>query len=376
MVSLLKVLLRFFCILRSGKYHIKHFPRHWASLLTYLGRKLSEWRCSWSNEPGTFRKPKPTGPSFLGDSVGSCSMSSSPGGLSGFAFAASTVPSSSSANPQSAPQASPNPTTLSANPSSTPRTLSPNPTNQLIENSPAHRSSASIQSRVSASDRPSIISSTRTRNSRASSRASARSGQLQLTQRPSPRATHRQFGRGPSPLRDRSPESPSAIPSSYTAQPHYALPPSGYTHTNVDEGLSRSPSIGPQRPTYLPSLSSYSRRATSIGVNIQSPSTESLSNTSSTDIREFTEEPTTAGTSPRTISLADRSETASQHSQASSAPSLILPPEGCIVQLINSDQIPRYTKSATTQVDYSILAMLFLHILADPVRKNWNLWDP
>ena len=370
MDSLLKVLLRFFRILRSGKYHIKHFPRYWASLLTYLGRKLSERRNSWSNEPGTLRKPKPTGPSFLGDSVGSCSMSSSSGGLSGFAFAASTVPSSSSANPQSAPRASPNPATLPVNPSSTPRTLSPNPTNQLIGNSPAHRSSASIQSRVSASDRHSMVSSTRTRNSRASSRVSARSGQL--TQRP--RATHRQFGRGPSPLRDRSSESPSAIPSSHTAQPHHTLPPIAYTHTNVDEGLSRNPSIGPHSPT-LPSLSSHSRRATSIGVNIQSPSTESLSNTSSINVQELTEEPTTAGTSFHTISLADRSETASRHSQASSAPSLI-PPEGCIVQLINSDQIPRYTKSATTQVDHSILAMLFLHIFADPVRKNWSLWDP
>ena len=375
MDTLLKVLLRVFRILRSGKYHIKHFPRYWTSLLTYLGRKLSEWRNSWSNEPGTFRKPKPTGPSFLGDSVGSCSMSSSSGGLSGFAFAASTVPSSSSsANPQSAPQVSPNPATLPVNPPSTPRTLSPNPTNQLIGNSPAHRSSASIQSRVSASDRHSMVSSTRTRNSRASSRASARSGQL--TQRP--RATHRQFGRGPSLRdRDRSSESPSAIPSSHTAQPHHTLPlpPTAYTHTNVDEGLSRSSSIGPQTRTYLPSLSSYSRRATSIGVNIQSPSTESLSNTSSINVQELTGEPTTAGTSFRTISLADRSETASRHSQASSAPSLI-PPEGCIVQLINSDQIPRYTKSATTQVDYSILAMLFLHIFADPVRKNWSLWGP
>ena len=365
MVSLLKVLLKFFCILRSVKYHIKHFPRYWASLLTYLGRKLSEWRNSWSNESGTFRKPKPTGSSFLGDSMGSCSSSS--GGWSGFALAASTVPSSSSANPQSAPlaRASPNPATLSVDPSSTPKTLSPDPTNQLIGNSPANRSSASIQSRASASDRLSIIS-TRTRNSRASSRASARSGhQHPASGSPSPRATHRQFGSGPSRsrLRDQSSESLSAIPSPYTAQPHRIeiLPPSTYTG-NADDDFSRSPSIRPQSPTYLPSLSSLSQGATSIGVNIQSPSTESLSKTSSIDAREFTEGPTTtvggAPTHPHTgISPEDRLGTVSQHSHAVSPAPSLSPPEGRIVQLINSDQIPRYTKTVATQVDFSMLAL-------------------
>jgi len=319
MVSLLKVLLKFFHILRFAKDRIKHFPRHWVSLLSYLGCKLSEWRGSWPNKPRTCRNPEPTVPSFLGDGAGSCSVSSGSGGLSGFALAASTVPSSSSTNPQSAPlPGGPTPATLSVDPSS--RALSPNPTNQLIGNNPANRSSASIQSRASASDRLSIIS-TRTRHSRASSRASARSGQS--TQ--DPRGTHRQFGRGrgPSPssrLPDRSP--PSAIPSPYTAQP---------------------------RPTDLPSFSSYS----SIGVNIQTPSTESLPKTSSINAREFPEEPTTVGTSTRP----DRSEIDSQHSHtASSGPSLI-PPKGRIIQLIISDQIPRYTKTVTTQVDYSILAM-------------------
>ena len=366
MFSLLKVLLRFFCVLRSGKYHIKHFPRHWAFLLTYLGRKLSEWRNSWSNEPGTFRKPKPTGPSFLRDNVGSCSTSGNSGGWSGFALAASTVPSSSSANPQSAPQASPNPATLSVNPSSTPRTLSPNPTNQLIGNTPANRSSASIQSRASASDRLSIIS-TRTRNSRASSRASARSGQLTQhpTGSPSPRATHRQFGSGPSRsrLRDQSSESLSAIPSPYTAQPHRIeiLPPSTYTGANADDDFSRSPSIRPQSSTDLPSLSSSSRGETSIGLNIQSPSTESLSKTSSINAREFMEEPTTVGgtpTPPHTrISPEDGLGTVSKLSHTASPASSLSPPEGRIVQLINSDQIPRYTKTVTTQVDYSMLAL-------------------
>jgi len=369
MVSLLKVLLKFFHILSFAKDRIKHLPRHWVSLLSYLGCKLSEWRGSWPNKPRTCRNPEPTVPSFLGDGAGSCSVSRDSGGLSGFALAASTVPSSSSTNPQSAPlPVGPTPATLSVDPS--PRALSPNPTNQLIGNNPANRSSASIQSR--ASDRLSIIS-TRTRHSRASSHASARSGQS--TQ--DPRGTHRQFGRGrgPSPssrLPDRSSsKSPSAIPSPYTAQPHHIeiLPPSAYPQTNADEGLtwglsdrsrSRSPSISPQGPTDLRSSSSYSQRETSIGVNIQTPSTESLSKTSSINAREFTEEPTTVGTSTRShslISLADRSEIVSQHSHtASSGPSLV-PPEGRIIQLIISDQIPRYTKTVITQVDFSILAM-------------------
>jgi len=351
MVSLLKVLLKFFRILRFAKDRIEHFPRHWVSLLSYLGRKLSEWRGSWPNKPGTCRNPEPTVTSFLGAGVGCCSVSSGSGGLSGFALAASTVPSSSSTNPQSAPlPVGPTPATLSVDSSS--RGLSPNPTNQLIGNNPANRSSASIQSR--ASDRLSIIS-TQTRNSRASSRASARSGQptQDTRQDPRPRGTHRQFGRAPSPsrLRDRSSGPPSLIPSPYTAQPHHIeiVQPSAYVHANTDH--SRSSSIGPQGPTDSPSLSSHSQWATSIRVNVQNPSTESLPKTPSINAREFGEEPTTMGTPTRSlsrISLADRSETASQHSYAASSASSRMPPEGRIVQLINSEQIPRYTKTITT----------------------------
>jgi hypothetical protein len=119
-------------------------------------------------------------------------------------------------------------------------------------------------------------------------------------------------------------------------------------------------------------------------LDVQNPSTESLQleDTSSNNAQELTDSEEVVETptrSPRT-SLADGWETASRHSHAASSTSLnhfVLPElEGRILQLINSDQIPRYTKNIATQVDYFFIATQSSHTLADIAMEDCALWNP
>ena len=181
-----------------------------------------------------------------------------------------------------------------------------------------------------------------------------------------PRATHRQFGPGPgasrSKSRGRSSRSPSPQPSLITAQPanldiartvaHTYLPPDGVINPTI--GLQSltdlsSSSHTQERPT-LPAIRHQKQRTTSIGLNVQNPSTDSLP-AISVSAQEITEEPMAMDTDAQTsrpISPSDRAETASQNSHTtSSTTSVLVLPEGRSLQLINSDQIPRYTKNAT-----------------------------
>jgi hypothetical protein len=94
----------------------------------------------------------------------------------------------------------------------------------------------------------------------------------------------------------------------------------------------------------------------------EDPSTESLPLSSSTNPPHFTEEPftidtATAHSSPGTAT-ADLQDEELMHSPTASLPEYFLP-EGRFVQLINSDQVPRYTKNVTMQVG-SIIMLLQL----------------
>ena len=371
MSSLLRILLEFFRRLRPAKDHIKRFLRYWPSLLAYLVRKMGEWRFLWPSSPGTIRNLKPAEPPFPGDRAGSPSVSCGSvctGGIGGYPMAASTVPASANQpmgrgraelQPDSAP---PTPTlaTLTVDPWS----LGSSTTIHTVGSSHANHSSGSLSglsTHSRASDRLSLMSASRT-----SLRASVQND------RPSrdPRATHRQFGPGPgasrSRSRGRSSRSLSPKPSLNTAQPanldiartgaHTYLPPDGVIN----------PTIGPQSLTDLPS-SSYTQerpgrpdirrqkqKTTSIGWNVQTPSTESLPIITVT-AQEITQEPMAMDMdahSSRSISPSERAETASQNSHTASSATSVLPlplplPEGRTLQLINSDQIPRYTKNAT-----------------------------
>jgi hypothetical protein len=371
MASPLKVLLAFLRILRSAKDHaIERFPGWWASFLAYLGRKLSVWRCSRPSRPGTFGKPKETDPSSPG---GGASLSSVTGGsacLSGYAVAAAASAVPPSANRPSLEPTEWQPSTAPSSPSGSlarlpvdqPRAPSPNLTPYLHGGSIAYSSTGNLSTRshASASDRLSIIT-----NSRESLRGSVRNGQSSRN----PKATYRQFKHGPTPSQSRERLSPK--PSSANLQNTTNPPPrlevvttTGPTHAHADEEA-----ISPQSPAVAPSPSSHTHESlsppankrrgssTSVIFNVLNPSTDSLSVTSATQPPKFTEEPMTIDSDPPNhsspvCSPSDRLKTASQHSLATSSSTAdFFLPEGRFVQLIHSDQIPRYTKNITMQVD-------------------------
>jgi len=377
MASLLRVLLEFLHRLRPAKDHIKRFLRRWTSLrvLAYLVRKMGEWRFLWPNKPGTVGDPKPAEPSFPSDSAGSFSVSGGSGylgGIGGYAAATSTVPASANqpldrerADLQS-DSAPPNPMLSiyseplwAAGPSTTNRTVSAGSIQSRASDRFSLHSAGSVQSRANysagsvqsrASDRFSMISTSRT---------SLRSPAQNDPSRPSrdPRATFRQFGRGPRTSRSRGRSSRSPSPKSFlkTSQSDILDITSTGTHTYADGVIN--PTIGPQGLTDLPSSSSHTQgrpgrpairpqkqRRIGIGWNIQDPSTESLRPTA-INAREITEEPMAMDTSVHSslhISPSDRAET-----MASSATSALALPRRRFLQLINSDQIPRYTKNIT-----------------------------
>ena len=356
MASRLGALLEFLRILRSSaKDHIKRFPRScWALLLAYLGRRLSKWWCSWFSKSGAHGNTKPTYPSFPRGRGGSCSVLCSSSARRGYAgrVAASTVPASANAaNRPSRDGAEWQPETLPLSPISATLPADPpwGPSPDLGERSPTNRSSGnlSIQS-TGASDRPSAIPI-----SRSSSRASVQSDRSSRH----PRATHRQFGPGSGASWPRSKGRSSRSTSrgrssrSHSPQPSITSPQTFTPSPSSHAGEQLSP----------PATHRGRQRTTSIGLNVQSPSTDSLLRTSSINTQEHTEALMTgeASTGLRSdIFQADGLDAASHHSHtASSAQSNHFTlPEGRSLLPINSDQIPRYTKNIATQVDCFFIA--------------------
>ena len=364
MASLLRTLLEILRRFRPTKSHIKRFLRHWASLFAYLVRKLGEWRFMWPSKPRTIRSPKPPEPSFPGDRAGSSSVlggSACTGWIGEYLVAASTVPASANhplgrgrAEPQSDTiPLTPTQATLSVDP---PWAPGPSTANQVVGSSHADHSSGNLSVQSRASDRLSMISASRT-----SLRAAIQND------RPSqdPRATYRQFGPGPGAprprSRGRSPRSPSPQPFLNTAQPDNLDIAPTRAHSPACADVVLNPTIGPQGLTGLPPSSSHmqeqqgliyrqKQRTTSIGLTVRNPSIESPSATSN-NTQGITQEPMAMDTSTRLplhTSSSDRAETASQNSRAaSSATSFLVLPEDRFLQLIVSDQIPRYEKNAT-----------------------------
>ena len=363
MASLLRILFEFLHRLRLAKDYIKRFPRRWTSLLAYLVRKMREWWFLWPTKPGTVTNPKPAEPSFPSDRAGSSLVSGGSvctGGIGGYVVAANNVPVSANqplghehAEPQSdtAP-ALPATRTLATFSVDPPWAQGPSTTNQTVGTSHSNRSSGNLSVQSRASDRLSVIS-----NSRTSLRSPVQNDRLSQDSR----ATHRQFGPGPG-ARDRSSRSLSPKPSPNTAQPanlDIALTGAlARTYARADGVID--PTIGFQGLTDLPSSSSHTqgrpgrpairRQKQSVILNLENASTESLP-TTSIDAQEITEEPMAMDTSthsPPHISPSDRAETASQNSHPGSSTTSFFPlPEGRSVKLINSDQIPRYTKNVT-----------------------------
>ena len=218
-------------------------------------------------------------------------------------------------------------------------------------------SMASVQSR--ASDRLSVITT-----------SSIRASPGQLSRRP--RAVHRQFGRGPDPSRSGERPTRPATPLSPPHTPIF-LPNLELITTNLPSAGHESSGVGPVVP---PSLSpaykheplgsspmNEARRRpslTSFIVDVQNPSTESLPTTPFATGPPLTEEPlamesATAHSPPDSPVVDQHDEPVPDSPTFSDAEVLdYYLPDGRFVQLINSDQIPRYTKDVLMQVEYII----------------------
>lgn len=376
MSSILKALLQCLRILRLVREYIQKFPGRWTSFLAVLGRKLSLlWRCHGGlGKPGTPRRPKPS------ESPVSHSSTSRE-----YVVAASTVPDSAN-YPNSQERAERQTATAAPTtgiPHTTQDTLSVDPSHPINPPPPfdsrillAHSSSgnlsygASIQSR--ASDRLSIITA-----SRDSIRAVPAGQPSRL-----PRATHRQFGRGPDPSRSRDRSRPTTPNRTYPSHqlPHLEIiTPNAPHFSHGDDGVGSvnepSPSSYSHEPLSPPSMDRINKKrsSTSVVLNVQNPSTESLPISSTTNPPPLMEEPfsldsATAHSSPvaSSVYLHDEGLIRSLTSLSD-----YLLPEGRFVQLINSDQVPRYTKNVTMRVGYIPIPMTtFLHLLTEPATKR------
>ena len=348
------LILEFLRAFRFVRNYIKRFPGRCASLLAFLGRKLGVlWRL-WLGKLGTFRSPKPVGPSFPGNGERSYSVSDSSPVLREYVVAAANVPASASQpslherieRPLATMEQSPIPNSLSVD---QPLVHTFNPTHSLDGRNPANLSVGNLSTHSRASDRLSII----TKHSRESLRGSARAGH------PSPKAPYHQFGRGPdpSPPTEQLPGPPSPISRWYIHHQHsHPQIVTADIPSHAQAGDRVSPTVSPRSPAASPSSLSYPHEPLSPPpipqILVEEPMATHL--------------PTN---SPPVSPTMERLETDSQFMASSSTMDFFLP-EDRFVQLIISDQIPRYTKNIKMYVASAIICIRSLHWLADLAREK------
>ena len=334
------IFLAFLRNLRFARDYTKFSVGRLALLLAFLasasGRKLSKWWHSRPGKPDTSQTPKPVDPPLFDTKANPYSVSGGPAIVKRYVVAASHVPASASlpslherVERQSLPMVDSDlgvgtPPALANLPVEYPHGHSPQ--HSLDESDSVNRSSgnlsiASIQSR--ASDRLSIITT---------SRDSIRATHGQPSRLP--RATYRQFGRGPDLSRSR--ERPTR-PNTPLSRPHTPHDPSRLEiiTTNLPSPALENDTLSPVVPPSSSSAYSHGplspppmneipwRRSSSsfvANVDVWNPSTESLP-------------------------INPHDELVPGSPTSSDAEILDLP-EGRFVQLINSDQIPRYTRDA------------------------------
>jgi hypothetical protein len=332
MISMQRVLLKLLRILRFVRdYIVGRAAGRWSLFLAFLGRRMSELRRSWNRKPGTSRNPGTAEPLLPGNKASSYLASGE------YVVAASTVPgrlAASSASLASFHEDAGQSASLPPSPTTSIQlaNLQPRPLygRNRTASSSGNLSGWSAQSR--ASERLSIIVNSR-----------------ELLHAPvdqpsrSPRGIYRQFGPSvdSSASRGQLARSPSPTYRQNITHSDSRL----YVHSHLhdaDEG--RSPVVppsssssmhGPLRP--LTSRNMRSGSSPSINLYLQGPSTDSLATT-------LTQESMTMDPAHSTpYSAMDQTETASQHSIiASSVTSEFLLPEDRFLQVIHSDQIPRY----------------------------------
>ena len=379
-----------------------------ASLLAFLrlGRKLIIWWLFWFGHPKSAEHPS------LGSQASSYSVSGDSAVVREHVIEASYVPASAS-NPSLHERTDEQPGTVTQFAAQTTGVQLPVleslSVDDLHDHSPLHpldgrsfvnRSSGNLSTISRASDRFSIITNSReslratrgqpSRLPRASGRSSVHStlhrtenlSSISIRSRASdryliqtsshepispplgqlptsrfPRATHRQFGSGPDssrsrerPSRPRTPTSPlfEIITTNLTSLCGY-----GKVKPVVQSPASSSFIHQPPSP---PSINRVRRRpsTTSVVVNIQEPSTDSLSTSPWAYPPQMTEEPLAIDSSSTDFAspgspAVDLYDESYPGLPTSSNPATLdyFIPEGRFVELINSEQIPRYSKGAT-----------------------------
>lgn len=367
MSSILKVLLQCLRILPLVREYIQKFPGRCTSLLAVLSRKLGlVWRChDGHGKPGTSQRPKSSESPLFGTRASGYPVSHSSPSRE-YVIAASNVPES--ANYPSSQERAERQTATAAPTTGIPLTtqeslsvdhfhaINPPPpfdAGILTHRSSGNLSAVSIQSR--ASDRLSVITT-----SRESIRAIPAGQPSRLS-----RATHRQFGRGPDPSKSRDRSRPTTPTTNRPHTPHQLPRLEIITSTsNAPHSVHGDDGVG---SVNQPSPSSYSheplsppldrhnkkRSSTSLVFNVQNPSTESLPISSVMNPQPLTEEPFGIDSATAHSSPVDLHDEGLIHSPTSCSDHLL--PEGRFVQLINSDQVPRYTKNVTMQVGYILI---------------------
>jgi hypothetical protein len=369
MTTVPKAIPAFLRILRLARDYFPQFPGRWISLLSLLSRKLKLlWRIvqrhGWL---GTLQSHKPSEPAFFGTRTSTYSESGGSAVYKGYVIAASTVPESAShPNAQErAEQVAPaapalDAVTVTANPHThshdahepnQPHTYDLLNPNQSTSNLSTRTSVASFQSRAS-HDRYLAITG---------SHESLGAAVGQPSSRPS-RAAHHQFGLGPDPSRskDRS-KSPSRTqtPTNRPFTPHQLHRPDiGTTNqpyfahgdgqaSSVVLSSKSSHEHGPPSPRLDGNSVSKPSSISIVDIKLEHASTESLH--SSTNHPQLTEEPSAKGPatahSPPVASPVNQHDEISLRSSTASTANIL--PDGRFVQLIHSDQVPRYTKNIT-----------------------------
>jgi hypothetical protein len=341
MAPILKVLLKLLRTIRFARDYIKRFPRCAGSLLALLGRKLNVcWRFCFGKS-GSIGRPKPADRPFLGTEASSYSVSGGSAVVREYVVAASSTVPVSASRPSLYERTETQPAisgqsigvhpSLVANPSvdrlHAPNSSQPLGGKGLVNRSSRSPSGVNIQSR--ASDRFSIIT-----NSQEST--GAPSGQPSRLFR----ETHPQVGGGP----DRSPREGATGPHTppHASDLKIVMP----SPTHVDDKVRRQ--------------------------DVPNPLTELLPISSSTNPQQLTNHPF-AIDSARVHSAVDRHDGPLQVFSTSfnSAKLDHFVPEGRFVQLIDSEQIPRYTRDIKMQVGNTISSLHPYISLQTPCGDNF-----
>jgi hypothetical protein len=333
-----RALLNLLRILRFVRdYIVGRAAGRWNLFTAFLGRRMSELRRSWNHnlKPGTSRNPRTIEPSLPGNRATSFSASGDSAALGEYVVAGSTVPgrlAASSASLAGFQEDAGQSASLTVPPSPTGTGTSIPASLSVHQPHPVYRGNRSATSSGNLSGQ-----SGRSGQSRASERLPRIVNSCELlpisVDQPSrpPRGIYRQFGPGVEPSTSRGQLSRTS--ATYLHSHHL--------DADEDRSLVVPPSLSssmhrPRGPQTNPST-------TSINLSIQRPSTDDRRTTSMEESMAVDPAHSNPSNSPMV-----QSEAVSQHSTIpSSATSEFILPEGRILQMIHSDQIPRYYENVT-----------------------------